>query len=91
MMQGPTERIQLIEGSLRCFVYGILSVIPLFGLGFAVLALRMHFKTWAETAEGWNPARRYLLAGFGLAWIGALISVGALALFVLVLIEHYGF
>jgi hypothetical protein len=90
-MQGPAQRIHLIESSLRCFLYGTLSLIPLLGLGFAVLALRLHFRTWAETADGWNPAGRYLRAGFCLAWIGALISVSALALFVVVLMNEYGF
>ena len=90
-MQKPVERIRLIERSLRCFVYGILSLIPFVGVGFAVLALELHFKTWAETGDGWNPARRYLLAGFCLAWLGILVSVGGLVSFVVVLINHYGF
>ncbi|HUL51300.1 MAG TPA: hypothetical protein VLU94_01820 [Candidatus Nitrosotalea sp.] len=88
-LQDPSERIRLIERSLRCFVYGWFSLIPLLGLGMAVTALGLHFKTWADTGDSWNPARRYLFAGFILAWIGVLISIGGLALFVLVLIKHY--
>ena len=90
-MQSPAERIHLIERSLRCFVYGLLSLIPVIGLGFAALTLRLHFKTWAEAGDNWNPARRYLLAGFCLAWLGALVSVGGLALFIVILIKHYEF
>ncbi len=90
-MQSAAERIHLIERSLRCFVYGILSLIPFLGLGFAVLALRLHFKTWAETGDGWNPARSYLLLAFCLAWLGVLVSVGGLASFVIILINQYGF
>lgn len=90
-MQSPAERIHLIERSLRCFVYGLLSLIPFVGLGFAALTIRLHFKTWAEAGNRWNPARRYLTAGFCLAWLGVLVSVGGLALFVAVLIKQYGF
>ncbi len=90
-MPSPAERIDLIERSLRCFVYGWLSLIPLIGLAMALIAIGLHFKTGSDTGDGWNPARRYLLAGSYLAWIGVLISVGALALFVMVLMNRYDF
>jgi hypothetical protein len=90
-MQSPAERIQLIERSLRCFVYGMLSLVPLVGLGFAALTIRLHFKTWAEAGDRWNPAQRYLQFGFCLAWLGVLVSVGGLALFVVILIKQYEF
>ncbi|HKS38141.1 MAG TPA: hypothetical protein VJW76_13170 [Verrucomicrobiae bacterium] len=90
-MQSPAERIHLIERSLRCFVYGLLSLIPFVGLGFAALTIRLHFKTWAEPGDRWNPARKYLVAGFCLAWLGVLVSVGGMALFVVILIKRYEF
>lgn len=90
-VRSPGDRIRLIERSLRCFVFGLLSLIPLLGLGPAILAIHLHFKVWSESGAEWNPGRRYAIAGFCLAWIGLLLSLGDLALFVLALIEHFSF
>ena len=86
----PSARIALVTESLRCFAYGWLSLIPLLGLGFAALAIRLHFKIWAGADADWNPAQRYLAGGLYLAWIGGFISVGALMLFVVLLMRTYG-
>ena len=90
-MQAPADRIRLIERSLRCFVFGLLSLIPLLGLPFAILAVSWHLKVWSEFGREWNPARLYLGCGYGLAWLGGLISFGALAVFVAVLMKYYQF
>jgi len=79
-MDTPADRIRVIEGSLRCFTCGCLSLIPVLGLVFSVLALLQHFLTPGEQASSWNPARRYLLAGYVLAWIGGLIWLSVLVL-----------
>jgi len=69
----------------------LLSLIPLVGLGLALLAIRLHFQTWAESGGNWNPAKSYLLGGFCLAWLGILFSLGAVALFAVFLSRHYNF
>jgi len=79
-MDDPASRIRLTERSLRCFVFGLLSLVPLVGLGPALLALGLHLKIWAERDDEWNPAKPYLIAGFCLAWLGILLSLGMLAL-----------
>jgi hypothetical protein len=90
-MQPPAERIRLIERSMRCFVLGLLSLIPLVGLGLAVLAIRLHIRAWADGDHGWNPARVYLAAGLCLAWVGVLISLLAIGLFVVALVKFYDY
>lgn len=90
-MHDPAHRIRLIERSLRCFVFGFLSLIPLIGLGPAVLAVSLHFKVWSESGTEWNPAIRYATAGFCLAWIGIAISVGGIGLFLKLVLNRYGF
>jgi len=90
-MDNPAHRISLMERSLRCFVFGLLSLIPLIGLGPALLAIGLHFRIWSETADAWNPAKRYLVMGFCLAWFGILLSLGAIALCVGVLVKQYEF
>ena len=90
-MSNPALRIRLIERSLRCFVFGWLSLLPLIGLGPALLAIWLYPKVWSESKEEWNPARRYLAAGFCLGWLGVLISILTATLFILWLIKQFGF
>jgi hypothetical protein len=90
-MLPPADKIRVIEQSLRCFVFGVLSLVPLLGLPFAVLAVGLHLKVWTEVQREWNPAKLYLLWGYGLAWLGGLISLGALAIFVFALMKLYDF
>lgn len=79
-MQTPADRIRLIHQSHRCFVLGLLSVLPLVGLVLAPLAIRLHLRAWSDAWAGWNPARRYWRAGYWLAWAGVAVSLIALAL-----------
>ena len=69
------DRIETINGSLRCFVFGLLSLVPLLGIPLGVLAL-LHFRRVAvENGSGWNPARIYLWWGFVLGGMGLLASL----------------
>ena len=90
-MPTPADKVRVIEQSLRCFVFGLLSLIPLLGLPFAVLAVFRHLNARSQGDREWNPAKLYLVWGFGLAWLGGLISLGALALFVIGLTKLYDF
>ena len=90
-MPTPADKVRVIEQSLRCFVFGLLSLIPLLGLPFAILAVVRHRDAWSQADREWNPANAYLVWGFGLAWLGGLISLGALAIFVLALTKLYDF
>ena len=90
-MPTPADKVRVIEQSLRCFAFGLLSLIPLLGLPFAVLAVVRHRNAWSQGDGEWNPTKAYLVWGFGLAWLGGLISLGALAIFVLALTKLYDF
>ena len=78
-MQTPADRIRLIHQSHRCFVFGVLSLVPVVGLAMAILAIRLHIRTGADSGAGWNPARRYWRAGYWLAWAGVLVTLIAVA------------
>jgi len=73
-MQDPALRIRVIGMSLRCFVYGCLSLLPFVGLLMSAIALGLHFRTMRAAGGEWNPARRYLIVGYSLAWLGILIT-----------------
>ena len=90
-MNNPTLRIRLIERSMRCYVFGVVGLIPLIGLGPSLLAIWLYASVWSESKEDWNPAKRYLTLGFCLGWSGVLISTLTVVLFILWLINHFGF
>lgn len=53
----PVDPIRILRRSLRCFVCGLLGVVPAFGLGLAAEAIRLHRQVVAETGEPWDPTR----------------------------------
>jgi len=52
-------RIEMIEHSLRCFVYGLISLLPVIGLPMAVLSTAQYRRVQRGQGEMWNPAHRY--------------------------------
>ena len=80
-MSDVGRRIQVLTGSLRCFVLGCVSLVPLLGLPFGAWAVVLFWKTSSRSAGCPNPAQGYLWAGLVLAVISFLLS--ALAVVVL--------
>ena len=95
-----SNQVRMIHRPIRCFKYGLLGVIPLFGTAMALLALRLHRELAAETGVRWNFAPMGILwiCGLGLitlfaaaqnpalAQTTALVFLGLQSLFVL---RHY--
>jgi hypothetical protein len=49
------DRVRMIRRSIRCFIFGLMGAVPLFGLGAAVLALRLRRRLAEETGEPAGP------------------------------------
>jgi hypothetical protein len=62
-MTNAEAKIKMLKGSLRCFVYGLLSWIPLFGLPFAIGALWISGRERVAERNFWNAARPYRIWG----------------------------
>lgn len=86
----PDDRIRLIEGSLRCFAYSLIGLIPLLGVLMAFSALLSGIKLRARSRAMWNPARRYLDMGLAFASLGLIVSVGLGMWLQLVLMKNFG-
>ena len=71
------NKIAAIESALRCFVCGLLALLPILGMGFTVVAFMYYRKCSILSRQGWNPAQRYALLGLVLASVGPAISLGA--------------
>jgi hypothetical protein len=66
----PADRVRVINRSVRCFIFGVIGVIPCFGLGTAWLAFRLFLDLAAETRE---PVKLYPLYLTSMA--GAVVAI----------------
>jgi len=54
---------------MRCFVFGLLGLVPFFGVGFAYQALRLRRAISLEIGDAWEPPPVYCY------WVMGLIAV----------------
>ena len=66
----PRARIRMIKSSLRCFVFGLLGLLPLIGLPFALAALWISGRIRLQEKLLWNAARPYRIWGVVRAALG---------------------
>jgi hypothetical protein len=71
------NKIEMIERSLRCFVFGLLGLLPIIGIPMAIYSAVQYRRIKRGQGEMWNPAHRYLF------WGGLCARMG-LAVFLLV-------
>jgi hypothetical protein len=72
----PFDKVQVIERSLRCFTFGVVGLLPVIGVPFALIALGNFTQVKRRKGSIWNPAGRYLgtgalcaTAGLGLTFL----------------------
>ena len=70
----PSDKISIIQRSLRCCRYGYLSLIPLIGIVMAILAFQDFGFVRRTCGLAWNPAKARVKLGITLAVIGLIIS-----------------
>ena len=79
----PFDKVQVIERSLRCFAFGIIGLLPVIGMPFAVIAIGNFTQVKRREGSVWNPAGRYLGIGSLCATAGlglSLLIVSAIAI-----------
>jgi len=81
------NRIEMINRSLRCFVFGLLGLVPLLGIPASAVSFVQYWQV-AQQADGdWNPAESYLAWGLVLAIMGLGLSFVFCAVMVLAIIN----
>jgi hypothetical protein len=63
MNNDAVEKIVMIQGALRCFIYGLISLLPGVGLPFAVLSLWYAGRVRVREKKYWNAAKPYRVFG----------------------------
>jgi hypothetical protein len=76
MNVNAVTKIQMLKSSMRCFIYGLLGLLPVFGLYFGLAALFISGRVRAKEKLFWNAARPYRLWGVVCAAVGLIFWSG---------------
>jgi hypothetical protein len=68
-----------LDAALRGLVCGLLALVPILGIGFALAALVFHTKASGHAPDDWDVARRYSRLGILLAAVGLVLNISAIA------------
>jgi len=63
MNTNAVAKIQMLKSSMKCFVFGLLSLLPVIGLPFALAALWISGRVRVKEKQLWNAARPYRIWG----------------------------
>jgi hypothetical protein len=56
-------KIRMLQSSLRCFAFGLLGLLPVIGIPFAIAALWISGRVRVKEKQLWNAARPYRIWG----------------------------
>lgn len=86
MNDSADVKLKMMEASIRCLVFGLLGLLPVVGLPFALAALWISGRVRQQEREQWNAAQPYRLVGVACAGLGAILWTGILIILVFRLI-----
>lgn len=66
-------KLKMMKASTGCLALGLLSLLPLIGVPFALAALWASFSARKLERQSWNPAKPHRVIGLACASLGALI------------------
>jgi hypothetical protein len=69
----PATKIRMMKSSVRCLIFGLLGLLPVMGLPFALAALWVSGRVRAKEKLLWNAAKPYRICGVVCAALGAVI------------------
>ena len=71
---GPASaKLKMMKASTRCLVLGLMSLLPLIGVPFALAALWASYSARKLERQLWNPAKPHRVIGLICASVGALV------------------
>lgn len=76
----PAAKIKMMKASIRCLIYGALSLLPVIGLPFGLAALWISGRVRLKEKQFWNPAKPYRICGAICAAVGTILGTGFLGM-----------
>jgi len=89
-MNNATAKIKMLNDSMQCFVFGLLGLLPVIGLPFALAALWIAGRVRMSEKQFWNAARPYRIWGVVCAAAGTIIWAFVLMLIIYSASNHGG-
>jgi len=89
MNTDANTKIQMLKSSMRCFIYGLLALVPLLGLPFAVGVLWISGQVRVKEKLFWNAARPYRIWGVVCAAAGTVFWAGVLTVILYHAVNNY--
>ena len=89
-MNTAAAKIQMMKESIRCLVFGLLGLLPVIGLPFALAALWISGQARVKEKRFWNAARPYRILGVVCAAVGTILWGFILMLIVYHAASHGG-
>jgi hypothetical protein len=77
-MNNATAKIKMMKSSIRCLIFGLLGLLPVIGLPFALAALWISGRVRAQEKQFWNAAKPYRVIGAVCAGVGTVFWTGIL-------------
>jgi hypothetical protein len=72
-MTNAEAKIKMLTSSMQCFAFGLLGLLPVIGLPFALAALWISGQVRVKEKQFWNPARPYRIWGVVCAATGTIL------------------
>ena len=72
MNTGAEAKVRMLQSSLRCFAFGLLGLLPVIGIPFAIAALWISGRVRVKEKQLWNAARPYRIWGVACAAAGTI-------------------
>ena len=69
----PAVKIKMMKASVRCLAFGLLGLLPIIGVPFALAGFWASFSARRQERYFWNPAKPHRIVGLICAAIGALV------------------
>jgi hypothetical protein len=78
MNPSPAEKLNIMQASIRCLVFGLLGLLPIIGLPFGLAALWVSRRIRRQESQVWNAAKPYRQIGAVCGSLGTILSSGLL-------------
>ena len=68
------NKVLALRAALRCFTCGLLALIPIIGVPFAIVAMIFQIKASGYAPDNWPVAHRYSRLGVFFAAVGLFLN-----------------